>query len=124
MARWTTHAMWMNQRGGRNGSFGSFDSIVISDRPPSSSVGGALADNLPRILLELDALEGRLADEAVTGPAGELGADHELRTEPVGVPSGRPRNGRVERRGLGRERRNGPEQLGPVGVREGRPDLA
>ena len=69
------------------------------------------------ILLELDALVGRLADEAVAGPAGELGADDELRAEPVGVPGGGARRRRRERRLVGRERRDGGQELRPVGRR-------
>ena len=48
----------------------------------------AFADHLARILFELEALVGRLADETVRGPAGELGPDHELRSEPLGITRG------------------------------------
>ena len=68
------------------------------------------------VLLELDALVGGLADQAVAGPAGELGADDELRAQPLGVAGGRAGRRRRERRRIGRERRDGGQELGPVGV--------
>ena len=77
-----------------------------------------------RVLLELDALVGGLADEAVAGPAGELGSDDELRAQPLGVAGGRAGRRRRERRRIGRERRDGRQELGPVRVREARADLA
>ena len=77
-----------------------------------------------RVLLELDALVGGLTDQAVAGPARELGADDELRAQPLGIASGRAgRRGR-ERRRIGREWRDGGQELGPVRIREAGADLA
>src|SRR5687767_13554356 len=65
------------------------------DEDPSAH--GALSDNLPWVLLELDALERSLADEAIPGPAGELGPDDELRAQPLGVAGSGAGHGRRER---------------------------
>ena len=65
-----------------------------------------------------------LADEAVAGPAGELGADDELGAEPVGVPGGGPRHRCRERRRVRGERRDGGQQIRPAAVREPGADLA
>src|SRR5690242_21123115 len=85
---------------------------------------GPLPDDLPRILLELDALVGRLPHEPVARPARELGADHELRPQPVGRARRGSWRGRREGllvRGQGRDR---GEELGASGVREPGADLA
>src|SRR5215211_1767881 len=58
----------------------------------------ALADHAAGVLLELEALVGRLADEAIACPAGKLRPDHKLWAEPLGVAGDRSRNGRRERR--------------------------
>src|SRR5512134_3326421 len=50
--------------------------------------GRALAEDRPRVLLVLEALVGGLANEAVAGPAGELGADDELGAQPLGIAGG------------------------------------
>src|SRR6478609_6975869 len=90
--------------------------------PPSPL--GALTDDLVRVLLELDALVCGLTDQTVTGPAGKLGADDELRAQPLGIASSRAgRRGRECWR-IGREWRDGGKKFGPVRIRETRADLA
>src|SRR4029079_13245853 len=105
------------------------------DRPPRGCGSGrcpvrgtssrclrALTNDGPRVLLELDALVGGLADEAVGGPAGELGADDELRAQPLRLAHRGPRGWRRERQVLGGKRRDGGQELLPVGVGEPGPD--
>src|SRR6185369_14769905 len=85
---------------------------------------GALADDLVRVLLELDALVRGLTHQAVAGPTGELGSDDELGAEPLGIASGRTGRRSRECRRIGREWRDRGQELGPVRIRETRPDLA
>src|SRR6478672_3900530 len=88
------------------------------------SAFGALADDLVRVLLELDALVSGLADQAVAGPARELGADDELWAQPLGIASGRARRRCRERRCIRGKRGDGCQEFGPVRIREARADLA
>src|SRR5205823_1942148 len=78
---------------------GRFDGLRRRDR--------LLANDGSRIAAGLDALEGRLADVAIAGPAAELRADHELRPDPgdpgkVAAPAPAPVSWwrRIERRRL------------------------
>ena len=54
------------------------------------AVATAARDDRQRVAARLEALERRLADEAVARPAAELGADHELGPDPVTSPGRRP----------------------------------
>src|SRR5258706_8762068 len=84
--------------------------------PVEVSTPRALADDFARVLLELDALVGGLTDEAVAGPAGELGADGELGPHPLGVSGGRARGRRRERRLTRRQWGDGGHPLAAVGI--------
>src|SRR4051812_26808145 len=88
------------------------------------SLAGALPDNTPRILATIDALVGGLADEAIARPAGELGADHQLRPDPICIPQYAPRRDRRERLLIGRETGKRRQQLRAGVAREPGADLA
>src|SRR5512133_583579 len=95
-AVWTTSSAIAWRCGGRSktrhvprpttGSAGpTRPSRRVSIVAPPCRLRRAFADHAPRVLLELDALVGRLAHETIAGPARELGADDELGPQPSGV---------------------------------------
>jgi hypothetical protein len=82
-------------------------------------------------LVLAEAFECRLANHAISRPAGELGADDELRADPrhaaeVATPPSAiiPGRWRIERRLLDDERLEAPQQRGSRPATEARADLA
>jgi hypothetical protein len=71
--------------------------LVLSPGGNEDLAFRSFADDASRILFGLDALVGRLPDEAVGRPAGELGADDELRAQPSSVAGSGPWRRRGER---------------------------
>ena len=69
---------------------------IASGAGPVSGRGGLAADRA-RVLAQIETLVGGLAHEAVARPAGELGADDELRAQPLGVAGSCSRRRRRER---------------------------
>ncbi len=109
--------------GWRFGGFGGTDRGGRRDR--------GLARHGRRVARRIDALVGRLADLAVARPATDLGADHDLGTDPrdvleVAAPSTTVvlRRRRVERRVVLDQRLEALEEVGPDRAGEAAADLA